>query len=489
MGREPCFAEYEALGHSEKYAFLIDLAYRGYLERSPEPEIVEKRVRALEAGVPFQDMLVELATSDEARDRAAERRSGLGQGCSDGQFISLVGTLLHGRGLLPAEIVELQRYLVGDPQMRARYVADFIENYVAQRTKPDRAATEAQNDATRCMVMGTDRIITRQMWDEKARALGLGRARARTWAPIPAARPHTGRYTVSMIASLYKGGKFIEKFLRNLTEQTLFPESELIIVDANSPERESEVIAEFMAIYPNIVYERINFRIGIYEAWNRGIELARGRYLTNTNLDDQRRTDSIALQAEMLDRHPGVDVVYQDFFYSFDADLDFDEVARFGFKSQLPIICPHNLLAFNSPHNAPMWRRSLHDRFGLFDTSYRSAGDYEFWARCLSRGRTFRKINTPHVVYYQNADGISTRPDTRGIEEAHRIFSRYASTLTSPALLQSRHDFIASLGLREAERSLEAGSSYYDLVQDELVRLGAGRWTSAGQGYDGGAGL
>ena len=90
-----------------------------------------------------------------------------------------------------------------------------------------------------------------------------------------------------------------------------------------------------MAVLPNIVYERINFRIGIYEAWNRGVELARGRYLTNTNLDDQRRTDSLALQAEMLDRYPGVDVVYQDFFYSFDADLDFDDVARFGYQSQI----------------------------------------------------------------------------------------------------------------------------------------------------------
>ena len=50
-------------------------------------------------------------------------------------------------------------------------------------------------------------------------------------------------------------------------------------------------------IYPNIVYKRINYRLGIYDAWNVGVGMARGRYLTNTNLDDLRRVDSIALQA------------------------------------------------------------------------------------------------------------------------------------------------------------------------------------------------
>ena len=61
--------------------------------------------------------------------------------------------------------------------------------------------------------------------------------------------------------------------------------------------------------------------------------MARGKYLTNTNLDDLRRRDLFEIQASALDRHPCADVVYQDFFYSFDASLSFDEVARFEFKS------------------------------------------------------------------------------------------------------------------------------------------------------------
>jgi glycosyltransferase involved in cell wall biosynthesis len=253
----------------------------------------------------------------------------------------------------------------------------------------------------------------------------------------------------------------------------LLTASELIILDADSPEREWEVIEKYQQVYDNIVYKGLNYRVSVYQAWNVGVELAGGRYLTNTNLDDLRRSDSIELQAALLDRNSDVDVVYQDVYYSFDANLSFDAVAAYGFKTELPIITPHNLLQFNSPHNAPMWRKSLHDELGLFDTRYKSAGDYEFWLRCLVAGKNFRKINTPHIAYYQNPEGVSTNPDTRGAEEAHDLLRRYSRKLMSRALLLSRRDFLAELGLGEQEAAVLGDLSYYDVAQRELVRLGA----------------
>ena len=151
-------------------------------------------------------------------------------------------------------------------------------------------------------------------------------------------------------------------------------------------------------------------------------------------------------------------------------------MAAFGFKSELPIITKHNLLAFNSPHNAPMWRKSLHDELGLFDTGYRSAGDYEFWVRCLSNHKTFGKINAPHVVYYQNPEGISTRPDTQGLAEFYRILSLYSEKLTSSILLQSNSDLRASFGIEDTSALDEAFRPHYDLLQDELRRCGSRRF-------------
>ena len=305
-------------------------------------------------------------------------------------------------------------------------------------------------------------------WRVKAGKLGLKKPPAPQRSP---GKPfeHSGNVVVSAIASLYKGRRFIEAFLENITAQSIFDQSELIIIDADSPEGEADIILEYQKRYPNIIYKRINYCISVYDAWNLGVQMARGTYLTNTNVDDLRRSDSFELQAKALDRHGFADVVYQDFFYSFDASFGFDEVAMLGFKSNLPLVTPNTLLTFNSPHNAPMWRKSVHADVGQFDASFRSAGDYEFWMRCLAKGKRFFKINTPHIVYFINPEGLSTRPDTRGVDEAQLIRKWHCRKLISRYLMISRDEFAKNLGIAP---DLNSGKALYEVVQDQLKLLG-----------------
>ena len=196
----------------------------------------------------------------------------------------------------------------------------MIGEFVRKQRQPE-AVAEPPNDFNVCWIMGTKGMLSKQQWDKRRMELALARSTTSAEA-VPQTRSldacrsfkHTGTFKVSMIASLYKGGKFIRKFLDNIASQSIFDVTELIIIDADLPEREWETIEEYQKTFPNIVYKRFNYRIGIYEAWNVGVELARGNYLTNANLDDLRRRDSIELQARMLDKNAEVDVVYQDFY-------------------------------------------------------------------------------------------------------------------------------------------------------------------------------
>ncbi len=454
---------------------LVGLAYKEFLRRSPSKQDTDTWVGHIKGGgLSLEQFFRAVIDSEEARRLPEDR--GLGATLSDGAFLVVGGALVYGRGLVPQEVASWQRVLDEQPDARERFVLNMVNGHL---NKVLSGKMEEPHDGSNCQIMGTTRILTKKMWDERGRELAAedqGQP-ARQQLSLRDRPPfkHSGVFKVSMIASLYRGGKFIRQFLENITSQTAFDVAELIVIDASSPEGESAVIAQFQERFPNIVYHRANFRIGIYEAWNQGVELARGQYLTNTNLDDLRREDSIELQMTFLDRNPHVDVVYQDFYYTLDSSLSFDEIAAFDFKSSLPVLTPHNMLVFNSPHNAPMWRAKLHDDVGRFDTRYRSAGDYEFWLRCLTKEKKFRKLNSPHVAYFQNPEGISTRPDTRGIEEAHHILTRYSASLMSPALLQSRHDFRAGLGLEAASDGTPRETPYYDLAQQALLELGARR--------------
>ncbi|RYH35396.1 MAG: glycosyltransferase, partial [Alcaligenaceae bacterium] len=295
-------------------------------------------------------------------------------------------------------------------------------------------------------LMGTDRFVNIAEWREKAAKLG---------SVYPPVKPkiyeslrikREPEILVSIIASLYCGGEYIERYLENITSQTIFKDHcELIIIDADSPENEAVTITRYMERYPNIIYHRADSRIGIYEAWNLGVRMAHGRYLTNANMDDLRRFDSFERQAEILEKFPFVDVVYQDFWYSFDGHAPFDKSAATGFKSELPIITPYNLMQSNSPHNAPMWRQELHDAVGMFDDTYRSAGDYDFWLRCAQAGKVFFKINDPHVIYFVNPEGLSTKPNTRGLDEANRSTRLHGRNILSPRLLASDDAFLTEV--------------------------------------------
>ena len=453
------------LAGKNELADRVNFVYRQSLGRPADPEGLSAQIAALRNGMPFSRLIESLEASPEAAQRRRELNA-----LSDGEFILEIYELFQRRAALPHEIENWRQFFERDRKTRSDMIDAFFRYYMKTRD----AVAE---DLAAPLIMGTARRMTRTAWDDRVQQLGVGQLVAQT--ANSGARQgfrHSGNYDVSAIASLYKGRQFLERFLNNITTQTIFDRSELIIVDADSPEGEEGVIVEYQKQYPNIIYKRMNYRIGIYDAWNVGIQMARGKYLTSTNIDDLRRKDSFELQARALDEHPSSDVVYQDFFYSCDPSLDFDAIAQIGFKSELPSINKLNLMAFNSPHNAPLWRRALHDDIGLFDTSFRSAGDWDFWLRCLSKGKEFHKINTPHVAYFLNPEGISTSKNTRGLDEGREVLLRYIRKLVSPYLLAPRESFADVLGFPDVADST---LPYYDVVQNLLKRIGDRRRTSA----------
>lgn len=417
--------------------------YRAVLERPADPGEIQAWRNEVEAQrVSLAGMVEAIVGSPEAA--AARQRAKLLPDVSNGRFIQYAFESLHDRSPMVSEVAQWDHLLRRQDAQRSQLV---LQLFTHRATQALTAASEAPvHDPGLAPWLGTNKFISIKEWQDKAVEIGQDYPpmTPKRYQSLQAARKP--EILVSAIASLYRGGDYIEQFLDNITTQTIFADHcELIIIDADSPENEAEVIARYMARFPNIVYHRTSTRIGIYEAWNLGVSMARGRYLTNTNLDDLRRFDSFERQVEILEKFPFVDVVYQDFYYSFEGKAPFAKSAAVGYKSQVPVVTPYNLMLSNSPHNAPMWRRALHEEMGLFDASFRSAGDYEFWLRCIQAGKTFYKVNDPHVVYFVNPEGLSTRPDTRGIDEANRITKRHGRKLLSPWLLSSDEELVGEL--------------------------------------------
>jgi len=235
---------------------------------------------------------------------------------------------------------------------------------------------------------------------------------------------------VSIITSVYNGDEHIKEFLEDITQQTIFEDKcELVLVNAASPGNEFAVIEEYMEKYPdNIVYKKLDKDPGIYGTWNEGVKLSTGTYLTNANLDDRKAPWSLEKHAKELYLNPEVDLVYADSFITHKPNETFMNNSSEGQRYNFPEFSVDNMKMQNLPHNNPMWRKEMHEKHGLFDDKYRSAGDWEMFLRAASGGSRFKKIHDILGLYYFNPEGISTNPENFEWKrkEEKEVYEKYA---------------------------------------------------------------
>jgi glycosyltransferase involved in cell wall biosynthesis len=443
----------------------IAILYRLALGRVPGPDDLKTWREAFHEGGRLSNVVFGIGESAEAKQL---------RGALDvvpGLKVQLAFEIVLGRGAAAAE-VEHFRAMV---DRQGLDISPLVWQLFVDEAKKRLLPAPLANDPHQAYIFGSRGVVNIDDWGRSTQAVAKTTLRHNVLGleSIVRLRP-AEECVVSIITSLYCGGAFIRSFLENMTSQTIFKtHCELIIIDANSPDDERAVIEEFCRDFPNILYKRMDARIGIYEAWNIAAEMASGRYLTNANIDDIRRNDSFEIQAALLDTLDFVDVTYQDVFYSFEPRLPFDTIAKRDFRSNLPVISRYNLMEFNSPHNAPMWRAALHRDIGQFNQTLQSASDFEFWLRCRAAGKIFYKVNEAHVAYFVNPEGMSTRPDTRGAIEAHAVSRDLYRKIVSPMLVISDDEFVARVE-DIAEVPLRTGRRY-DIVQSALIALGAQR--------------
>ena len=191
-------------------------------------------------------------------------------------------------------------------------------------------------------------------------------------------------YKVSIIVSLYNAGNKLRFFLEQLSRQTILQngQTELILVDSSSPTNEREIyLAQIDSHNIDSLYCRTDERETIQKAWNRGISLARGAYLVFLGVDEGLTPEALEILAGELDHNPGLDWVQGNSLVT--------NVSSNG--SWVEDVMLYERSGFHPFHIyletcyiswvGAMYRKSIHDRFGYYDDSFRAAGDTEFKCR------------------------------------------------------------------------------------------------------------
>ncbi|WP_213804546.1 glycosyltransferase family 2 protein [Granulicella sp. dw_53] len=226
---------------------------------------------------------------------------------------------------------------------------------------------------------------------------------------------------VSIITAVFNGSDSITNCIESVLNQD-YPRIEHIILDGGSTDGTVEILHSYG--------DRVSLWIsepdsGVYDAWNKGLKLARGEWIAFLGADDFYLAGAISTYMQLANEHPTAE------FLTSRARLDHPTGYSPIFGG--PWQWPRFSTAMSTIHVGVMHRRSLFERYGNFDTSYRIAADYEFLLRAREN---LQSAFTPATTVVMRAGGLSD--STAALREAMRVKVAAGVRSLPMALLQLR---------------------------------------------------
>lgn len=191
----------------------------------------------------------------------------------------------------------------------------------------------------------------------------------------------------SIITVCYNSEKTIERTIKSVLNQTN-KDYEYIIIDGGSTDNTLNIVMQYEPSFEGklkYISEKDN---GIYDAMNKGISMANGELIGLLNSDDYYEHDALEI---MNSKYETLD------------DKDKKHLVMYGFQrivkddKELAVEMYHhnNLDKQMISHPTCFVSRDTYKDFGMFDTKYRSASDYDLMMRL------YHKTDTVFVPIYK----------------------------------------------------------------------------------------
>jgi glycosyltransferase involved in cell wall biosynthesis len=204
---------------------------------------------------------------------------------------------------------------------------------------------------------------------------------------------------ISIITVSYNAAKTLGRTLASVAQQT-YPNVEHILIDGGSTDASMEIAANSGR---HLARSLSGPDKGIYDAMNKGLDLATGDVVAFLNADDFYASEDILSQVADAMVAKQLDILTGNVAF-FRAGLE-DKIVRIYNSGRFQV---QKLSTGLMPaHPALFVRRDALVRAGGFKTDYKIAGDFELIARILTQQKT-KMGHLPEIFVKMQLGGIST---------------------------------------------------------------------------------
>jgi glycosyltransferase len=207
---------------------------------------------------------------------------------------------------------------------------------------------------------------------------------------------------LTLITATYNSARTLEGAMQSVLQQG-YPDLEYILVDGGSGDGTVALVERYAAQYPCIRWVSEPDH-GIYDALNKGVAMATGEAVGFVHSDDFLARPGILVAVADAFRERETDGVYGDLHY-IDAQNE-DHIVR-NWKSRA---FHASLLrkGWMPAHPTFFLKKSVYEKHGGFDLSFRIAADYDFMLRVLGdESLSFSYL--PEVITKMRVGGMSNR--------------------------------------------------------------------------------
>lgn len=278
---------------------------------------------------------------------------------------------------------------------------------------------------------------------------------------------------VSILLPTLNSRKYLEKRMKSIREQTITG-WELVVVDSYSNDGSWEYFAECAQKDPRIMIYQSKER-GIYNNFNKCIQLARGEYVYFATSDDTMAPNALEEMTKALDENPGCDLAHCKLRIIDEHDNISDQkiwdnfyiVTYFGELINKKHIrkAPHDgvlhfcgITVYTSLTQL-LIRRRLFERIGMFLTDYGPIADFEWEMRATLAANT---VHVPeYLATWRLHSNQATGEDTSNQAKASGKFLKMAGHAVKIA--RKLNPAIKAFNMKELKYLLEKEKLYFEI--------------------------
>nr|MBC7614007.1 glycosyltransferase [Pseudopedobacter sp.] len=217
--------------------------------------------------------------------------------------------------------------------------------------------------------------------------------------------------SLSVITVVYNNVKHIERTIKSVINQS-YPNIEYVVIDGASTDGTFNILKKYHDKIDVLISEPDQ---GIYEAMNKGLDLAKGDYVLFMNSGDEVfATDTIEKVFNSM--------AYADIYYGETEMLNklLQSEGRRRHQTPEQLTLSSFKYGMSVSHQAIYIRKSLTKSF---DSKYQLSADIDWILDAISKAKT--TVNTQQYVAKYLIGGMSKQKHRESLMERYEIFKKY----------------------------------------------------------------